>query len=511
MASKRSKTARPLVAFELTRSQLHLVVVDRNQPDGHARLRSRSVTWLGESLSLASEAGQREFQSALMRVVDEEKLRGARARFALSRHYCTARVVSGGKDRVRRELGDLESRSSLYLTLGQGRKALAEMVQPLDARHDHGLLAVASRKTVEIVLAAAAAAGLEALSIEPTMVALSRILGHRGFDAEAPQLIANLTADGLELGISFGGRLFLDYRPAGQDRDAAMLVSGHLSRLRRYSQRCCAQLGRPLGEEALTHVYLTGKAESVAAACEAFRQEGKLIPEPLDPASLEPSWQPKVEISESEICPALGSCLADISEDGSRQVPNFLEQMRAERRDPLLPALVRSCWPVAAALLLAAVLTVLNLVEQMRFQAVAQAIEALKPAYEQVSHYRREMAACEARVRRLRMLQNEIAAPPWDEVVSAIAGCLPESVWLNRLEASAPGRVVFSGTTYGDEGTYESVRWLSTVPGFVAVQLEGMQPQNLPAGPASRFDVKFEIAGKSPHAKKTEANDGKPS
>lgn len=512
MSGKRSRTVRPLVAIEVTRNQLHLVIVDQKQPDGPARLRSRSVTWRVESLSLASEAGQREFASGLAKLVDEEKLRGAGVRFALSRHYCTTRVVSGAKDHVRRELGELHARSSLYLTLGQGRKVLAETVQPLDARHDHGLLAVASRKTVEIVLAAAAAAGLEVLWIEPTMVALSRILGYRGFDTEAPQLIANLTADGLELGISFGGRLFLDYRPAGrEDREAAAVISGHLSRLRRYSQRCCAQLGRPMSAEALTRVYLAGRAESVAAACEAFRQDGKLIPEPLDPGSLEPQWQAESEFSGSEVCPALGSCLAAASTDESRLAPNFLEQMRAERRDPLLPALLRSSWPVAAALLMAAVLTALNGVENTWLRAVAQRIESLGPAYEQVSQYRREMAASEARVRDLQMLQNEITAPPWHEVITAIAGCLPESVWLNRLEATSAGRVVFSGISYGDEGTYESVRWLSAVPGFVTVQLEGMEPQNLPAGPASRFDVKFEIAGKSPQKEKTERGDGKPS
>ncbi|NUQ65899.1 MAG: hypothetical protein HUU20_25840 [Pirellulales bacterium] len=512
MAGKRSKTARPLVALEVTRSQLHLVAVDRNQPGGPARLRSRSITWRSESLSLAGEAGQREFASALTKLAEEEKLRGTGVRLALSRYYCTTRVVSGARDHVHRELGELRARSSLYLTLGQGRKALAETVQPLDARHDHGLLAVASRKTIEILLAGAAAAGLEVLSIEPTMVALSRILGHRGFDTEAPQLIGNLTADGLELGVSFGGRLFLDYRPAGrQDRDAADLVCGHLNRLRRYCQRCCVQLGQPMGAEALSRIYLTGRAESVAAACDAFRKDGKLIPEPLDPASLEPGWQSESQLIDSEVCPALGSCLAAASEEESCPTPNFLEQIRAERREPLLPALLRSSWPVAAALLVAALLVGLNGVEKIRLRTVVQEIEALGATYDQVAEYRRQIAVSEKRVRCLQAIENEIVAPHWGEVISTVAGCLPESVWLNRLEAAAPGRVMFSGTSYGDEGAYESVRWLSAVPGFVAVQLEGMQPQSLPTGPASRFDVRFELSGKSPHAEKTENGDGKPS
>jgi Tfp pilus assembly protein PilN len=95
----------------------------------------------------------------------------------------------------------------------------------------------------------------------------------------------------------------------------------------------------------------------------------------------------------------------------------------------------------------------------------------------------------------------------WDEVLSALAHCLPENVWLERLEAGRRGNVSLKGASYGEEGTYELSRWLSGVPGFAAVQLEGMQPQRLPTGLVTKFDMKFDLAGQATPAKEAGKNE----
>jgi hypothetical protein len=84
---------------------------------------------------------------------------------------------------------------------------------------------------------------------------------------------------------------------------------------------------------------------------------------------------------------------------------------------------------------------------------------------------------------------------------------LPEDVWLNRFQANADGSVTLAGTSYGDEGTFEFVRWLSSVPGCSDAQLDGMQTQRLATGLATRFDVKFDFDGGTALAGKVESDD----
>ena len=78
---------------------------------------------------------------------------------------------------VRRELAQLEERSALYLSLGTGPKALAASVRQIDARHQHALLTVANKKTLETIVAAADRLGIEIDTIEPSLVAMSRCVG----------------------------------------------------------------------------------------------------------------------------------------------------------------------------------------------------------------------------------------------------------------------------------------------------------------------------------------------
>jgi Tfp pilus assembly protein PilN len=94
----------------------------------------------------------------------------------------------------------------------------------------------------------------------------------------------------------------------------------------------------------------------------------------------------------------------------------------------------------------------------------------------------------------LKAIQAAIANPDWSGILATVAQCLPENVWLNRLEAAEAHRVRLSGASYDDEAAFELVRWLDQAPGLENVQLEGMQSQRLTSGPATTFDVKLNLA-----------------
>lgn len=491
MAGKGRSRSRLRGALEITGSRLHLAVL---APGGDA-VRTRSLEWRKDDLALTNQAGREALAAALTELAVQEKLRGARLRVVLNRQYCTTRVVTGAGERVRRELAQLHNRCSLYLGLGPGEKAIAECVQPLDARHEHALLAVANHRTLDAVLEAMAAAGIEATAIEPSMVALSRALG-QAEDGGRPQLLLNITGEGIELGIAQAGRLLLDYRPGGGVTGDAVAeaVGKHLNRLERYCHRY-ASINPGASGPALAEVRLFGPPDAVERARQGFERLGRIEAQGVDPAAIEPQWRFDSPPS-SEQCPVLGGCLIEAGRGPAVAAPDFLHRIQAERRQPLGPMLWRLALPAAAVLLMTVVLWGLNFWERSRCAELAAQAEALEPAKERAAVLRQECISADAKTKILRQIADGIRSQSWSDVVLAVNRSLPENVWLQRMEGGT-GNVKVAGMSFGDEGIYELVRWLTSVPGFSAVQLEGMQPQRLPSGLATRFDVRFDLAGQA--------------
>src|SRR5687767_2659117 len=181
MARKPKEVTTRTVAVEICRSTLGLVSVER-RGESPSRVHTRTVVWRRESSSLHSEAGINELSTALKTLVREEKLAGLAVRLVLSGEFCVTRVLAGTNERVRQEMSALEDRSQRYLSLGPGRKALAGSSRQIDARHQHALLSVANQKTIDAAQQVAVAAGVRIERIEPSLVALSRLLGRLGYD-----------------------------------------------------------------------------------------------------------------------------------------------------------------------------------------------------------------------------------------------------------------------------------------------------------------------------------------
>jgi hypothetical protein len=495
MARHKSNIARPTVALEVCHSRLHLAIVESAGPNGALVARTCSVDWRREAASLHSPAGRQEFSEALMRLASQEKLRGARARLAISHRYCVTRVATGDRERVQQEMEWMTGRSALYLGLGPGRKSLATAVETLDARHQLGLLAVTNTKLLDAVLQAAARAGLQIEQAEPSLVVLSRLLGCCGGDAAAPQLVVNLADDALELGISYRGQLLLDYRPGGQKLpdEVASLLARHWHRLNRYCQRYCGETAGPHAAGNLQRVYLCGPAEAVVRARESFRRCEQLAVETIEMSQLDiPCTLDKRE-NLCELAPALGAALAS-GLPGDRTGPDFLLRHVAAQREALWPVLARACWPLAAAAVAAALMWGLNYGVRSGCADLAARIEAHQPQRDKAWQLQAEIARNRVKALRLRQLQQKLQGPPWDQVVLMLAQCLPDGVWLRQLEVEQ-NQLKISGSSYSDDGVYEFVRWLHTVPGVEMVQLESMQRQQLPSGPGTLFDVKLSVFG----------------
>jgi Tfp pilus assembly protein PilN len=483
MKKKRSAQSNATIGIEVCRSHLHLARLIAGDP---TRVRTRSVQWRHEAPTMLSELGLRELTSGLKQLVSQEKIHGQRISLVLNGDFCVTRVKTGSAEVVRREITQLEERSALYLSLGTGPKALATSVRQIDARHQHALVTVANKKTLLAIAAAADRLGIEIDTIEPSLVALSRCVGAMGRDATRPVLIVMLNEAGIELGITYQGQLILDYRPAGLSAkdDMASIVTNHLARLERYCQRHYGYV-----EGRLDHVILCGTNEAIEPLRKSLDQEDGITTEVLDPTQIDPSWDFGEVDSGSESSAALGVCIDTADASTPRSAPNLMEQLRAEKKSRLLPALAKAAWPIAASIVVAVVLLVLTVYEGGRNAIIADQLGEYETSTLRAGRLKTDMIHADMKVANFSILNNNISNAGWSEALAHIGHCMPSDVWLERLAATGDGTIVLSGSGYSDDAVYELVRWLQQAPGISDVSLEGTHTGGGQTGRVIKFDV----------------------
>ena len=122
LSKKSNRNTDRWAALVICHSQLNLAVFQKSAEE--IVVETQSVTWRETNARIASDQGQLELSAALKKLASACKLHGAPLYVALNGDYCVTRVATGPNERVRHELAELEQRSSLYLSLGHGRKAV---------------------------------------------------------------------------------------------------------------------------------------------------------------------------------------------------------------------------------------------------------------------------------------------------------------------------------------------------------------------------------------------------
>ncbi len=485
MARKTKNSAHSVVAIEIRRSSLVMALIEPTEKESLQRVRTRSIRWRHEAKSLCSERGKQELLKAMKTLVDEEALAGTAVSFTLSGEYCITRAVTGNSDEVRQELASLEERKDLYLSLGPDQKVSARSIHELDARHQHALLAVASSKTLETLLQVAAAVGLQVSLVEPTLVALCRLLGVAGMDADGPTLIIDSSDGGVKLGLSYRGQLLLDYRPIGESTIDKLdeILSQNLVRLHRYCDRYYRY-----AQGLLTRAFLCGSSEPVASAVSLMEQE-QLTMQVLDPTTVDSGWEFVETDPGSQYCAALGTCLRSAAPNQSTAGPNLIEQLHAELPRPLFTDSCRVLWPVAVAAMIAIGLFGAAWHERSQCRRLSQDIQAIEASTAELWQLRREMTEVETKAAHLRAIAIEATVPPWQELLAIVARCMPEDVWLERMVADSQGKVALTGNSYREATIYQFGSYLESSPGWSHVTVEGTWPASSQLGRMTKFDI----------------------
>lgn len=487
MVRKAKNSVHSVVAIEIRHDSLMMALLEPAEKESsRRRVRTRSIRWRHEASSLRSEQGKQELLKALKTLVDEEQLAGATVSFTLSGEYSICRVVIGSFDLVRQEVASLEERKDLYLLLGPEQKTSARSIHELDARHQHALLAVASGKTLNTVLQVAAAAGLEVSLVEPSLVALCRLLGATGEDADGPALIIDSSDNGIKLGISWRGRLLLDYRPAGGSTvdEVGDIFDQNLARLQRY----CGKNYRYVGGS-LTQVFLCGSREPAASAISLMREQKQLTVQVLDPTKVDPRWEFVETAPGSEYCAALGTCLRSAAPNQSTAGPNLIERLQAEAPRSLFADSCRTCWPLAVAAMIVIGLFGATCYQRSHCHRLAQNLHVIEASAAELWKLRREMTEAETKAAHLLAIAEEGTVPAWGEVLAIVARCMPDDVWLEKIAADSQGTVAMTGNSYGESTVYQFGNYLESSPGWSSVTVEGTWPASTRLGRTTKFEI----------------------
>lgn len=488
---RRRRGERRVFAIEISSCDLRVVELQTSADADRAdEVSATTCCWQREARAFNSPESRAELAAAFREISRDRGMHGAEIRVVLSGEFCVLRTVRGALDAVRAELSQLEQRSRLYLSLGPGEKVVVSHIQALDARHAHALAAVCNRATLDSIQAAADAAGVEIAVIEPALAALNRATTRTSQPPEGAYLLCHLTPAGMEIGVCHGGQVLLDYRPAGRTevKDLPALLETNRSRLSRHVGRCLRT-----SPPELTQIFLCGDEELVAAAAHELRQSSTFGVSALRPADVKATWQIHQDGGEVSAA-ALGALLAVYAPAGDVDSPNLMQHIIDRKLEPLRPRLIRSLMPLAATLLAMATLSVVNVRQQSALDSMQAELDELAVAAARANELRLNLLASKGKLIELQKLAAQLPPDLGDTLVRRLAGCLPNDVWLSRLEVADRSTIRVTGASYQEAGVYDFVRWLEKAPGLTEVALKGTSPSYSATGPTTNFDLELSLA-----------------
>lgn len=482
------------VVLHLCRSKIHLGLIVRDADGAADLLHTASIDWRdseGAGDPLPGEEALRELTAHLKQLVTQQRVAGSTASLVLNSDLTVTRSIAGSTSEVDRALDECDERGQLYLALGPGAKMLVPSRANLDARHEQAVVTIACQELIQVLIKAVDAVGLELRFIEAETVALARAHGVLHPEQAEPAILVQFDNGGFEIAVAHRGNLLLDYRPGGRSANAgvAKVLAQHHSRLQRFCQNRLGDYKLQLRK-----VYLAGEPQQVEPAAKLLAKSDAFDAAPLDIESANRFWNRSSDRVDTRHAVLLGSVLKEIGAAAEGPAPNLMARWIAESRKHVRPILLRSALPIAATLLVAAILAGINWHEQSVREDLGSQIAALEPAHLEHKQLRLDLIASQEKLKRLQQLAEGAPPPDLTGSIAAIGGCLPDDVWLARLSIADQRDVKLTGASYSESGVYDFVRYLNVAPALEQVALEGTGLGHTQQGPSTTFDLKFKLS-----------------
>lgn len=463
---------------------------------GERQLTTRHIVFEEGSGPRRGDFSDGTLDSILAELSTKHQLAGQTVSIALGGDPCVTRFLTGSNEEVDIELEELKTRTARYAGMGLGEKVSCQTTKSLDARRKRVWVTVARRDFVEAVAKAVQNAGMRVSRIEHTMVVLSRLLNLLAKDEQGPVLMVVDELGRINLGISFRGRLMLDYRPAMPDASVSRgsIVQRHLKCLRRYIQ---ARLPEVAGE--LENVYFTGLGDDCDALCASLNEQSDLT------ACRFPLEQIYGELTvDGEVSEAPG-VLASVSLatysfffESDKSVNDLASTLHTTGRLPWLKLMACS-WPLALAASLAIALFGFGALQNSAVRQAEAQIEALSLRRVEANATRLNLQRSRERDEHVQALSAQLPKPGWALVVWKVGKSLPDRMWLESMEFNHQKNVRIVGAGYADQAVFEFIDRLRASGLFTRVALDGTSSIRGKDATTFQFELSARLGKRSDH------------
>jgi hypothetical protein len=333
-------------------------------------------------------------------------------------------------------------------------------------------------------------------------------VGRTGRDKDRPVIAIDINERGVDLGVSYRGQLLFDYRPGGIDSKERIgeIVSRHLDRIQRY---CARQFRNAAGN--ISEVLLCGIPDDLPQVAEQF-VGSNLTAEIFDPKAVSPEsdYTASCNLSSHYVAP-LGSLVIEQEQldqpANERGLPDLMDTYRARLREPLVPALVKLAWPIAAMLLVSVGIYGFAALEGAAAAGVEAELAILDADRSRVDKTRTDLEETMKQFESVSKIISSAERPSYHRLLGAIGQSMPSGVWLESLRVDDEGTVAIQGPGTNDDMVFGFVEQLKKLPMLSDVSLQGQQPIQLQTGPAIRFDIKCRFVEEDDYTERTASND----
>jgi hypothetical protein len=244
----------------------------------------------------------------------------------------------------------------------------------------------------------------------------------------------------------------------------------------------------------LKTVFLCGDESTVKAAAQQFKRRSQLDVRPVRPGDVQATWQLSGDAAEFASAPALGGLLLSYLPADECDAPNLMQHILEGRQEPLRPRLLRCMMPVAATLVVAAMLSLFTSRQRSGLDEMQVELGNLAVEEARARELRLQLTGSEAKLQQLKLLAGQLPADLGGDSVSRLAGCMPSDVWLSNLMLTDRTTARLQGLSYLEAGVYDFVRWLELAPGIAEVALKRTSATASPSGPATSFELELILA-----------------
>ena len=482
----RRKGIQRSVGLEISPSGIALAIVEKNAESNSEKLILSRVPFPSESGPARGDWSDGTLRQSLADLAAEHQLSGQAVSVGLGGAPCMTRVVVGENDEVDGEVVELKERTDRYIGMGRGEKVSCDVATRIDAKRKRAWVTVALRDVVDEIAAAVRAAGLRMARMEHTMLILCRILHEHQRDTNEPVLLVVDELGRMDLGISYEGRLLLDYRPAMPDKSVSegSIVQRHIKCLRRY---IWSQM--PNVDASLSRIYVAGTQDNHASLFSSVDEQRDFQSEHFPVQEMCEGLQVEGELSEDPgLLAAIGLAQQTKQELTEATQNDLMSTLRATNRIPWLK-LARHVWPVAASAIIAMSLLLVANHDRKTADQIEEKLESLSTPSAEVRRMRFVLTQQEQRSKQVELMATSIGQSNWTQVIWKTGSILPPNTWLDSVDIDRNGNMRVAGGSFTDKAIYDYISQLKDTGIYSSVALEGTSVSRVRNKQTYRFEI----------------------